>query len=184
MAGRGLGPKADDPDLHLDESLTRRRGRRRVGGGRVRRDRGVEPWSCRPVPRVLGLLAGARPRRRRRTNGGAGTGRAGGRRPAATASSVARTVLVLNRLATRSMFAVTRLPSATTPGSVANLLSISTSSATALVAGPPRPVSWRRSRSTGGRARVSSQLEVRRPPSRAHPAVASLPAPPKNGGHQ
>src|SRR5690349_4161243 len=46
----------------------------------------------------------------------------------------------MNRLATRSMLAVTRLPSATTPGRVANLLSSSTSSATALVAGAPEPM--------------------------------------------
>ena len=38
------------------------------------------------------------------------------------------------------MLAVTRLPSATTPGSVANLLSSRTSSATALVAGAPEPM--------------------------------------------
>jgi len=60
--------------------------------------------------------------------------------PAATASSVAHTVLVTNRLATRSMFAVTRLPSATTPGSAANPLSSRTSSATALVAAAPEPM--------------------------------------------
>ena len=60
--------------------------------------------------------------------------------PTATASSVAHTVLVTNRLATRSMLAVTRRPSATTPGNAANLLSSSTSSATALVAGAPEPM--------------------------------------------
>src|SRR5262250_846121 len=60
--------------------------------------------------------------------------------PTATASSVAHTVLVMNKLATRSMLAVTRLPSATTPGRVANLPSSRTSSATALVAGAPEPI--------------------------------------------
>src|SRR5580704_8216058 len=60
--------------------------------------------------------------------------------PTATARSVAQTVLVMNRLATRSMLAVTRRPSATTPGRVANRLSSSTSSATALVAGAPEPM--------------------------------------------
>jgi hypothetical protein len=38
------------------------------------------------------------------------------------------------------MLAVTRLPSATTPGRVANWLSSSTSSATALVVGAPEPM--------------------------------------------
>ena len=60
--------------------------------------------------------------------------------PTATARSVAQTVLVMNKLATRSMLAVTRRPSATTPGSVANRLSSSTSSATALVAAAPEPM--------------------------------------------
>ncbi len=56
------------------------------------------------------------------------------------ASSVAQTVFVMNRLATRSMFAVTRRPSATTPGIVENLPSSSTSCATARVAGAPDPI--------------------------------------------
>jgi len=67
--------------------------------------------------------------------------------PTATASSVAQTVLVMKRLATRSMLAVTRRPSATTPGSVANLPSSSTSSATAFVAGAPDPTAIPRSAS-------------------------------------
>ena len=67
--------------------------------------------------------------------------------PTATASRVAHTVLVMNRLATRSMLAVTRRPSATTPGSVANVPSSSTSSATGLVAGAPEPMAMPRSAS-------------------------------------
>ena len=51
-----------------------------------------------------------------------------------TAMRTAYTVFVTNRFAERSMFAMTRRPSPTTPGSVANLLSSSTSWATARVA--------------------------------------------------
>src|ERR1044072_3031979 len=51
--------------------------------------------------------------------------------PTTTARSVAYTVLVRNRLATRSTFAITRRPSAITGGSAAKEVSSSTSSATA-----------------------------------------------------
>ena len=58
----------------------------------------------------------------------------------AIAMIVAYTVLVTKRFAERSMFAITRRPSATTPGMVANLPSSNTSWATARVAAAPDPM--------------------------------------------
>ena len=64
-----------------------------------------------------------------------------------TANVAAQTVFVTKRRATRSMLAMTRRPSATTPGSVANRLSSRTSSATDLAAGVPAPIAMPRSAS-------------------------------------
>ncbi len=71
--------------------------------------------------------------------------------PTATASGVTHTVLVMNRFATRSMLAVTRRPSAMTPGRAPNEPFSKTSSATALVAGAPEPMAMPRSASLSGR---------------------------------
>ena len=64
-----------------------------------------------------------------------------------TANVAAHTVLVTNRRATRSMLAMTRRPSATTPGNVAKRLSSSTSSATDFAADVPEPMAIPRSAS-------------------------------------
>jgi len=68
------------------------------------------------------------------------------------ASSAAYVVLVRNRLETRSMFAITRRPCATTSGRVAKRLSRRTSRATALVAPAADPIAMPRSASLSARA--------------------------------
>ena len=64
---------------------------------------------------------------------------------------IAHTVLVRNRLATRSMLAMTRRPSATTSGRELKAPSSSTTSATAREAGLPEPIATPRSASLSAR---------------------------------
>ena len=67
--------------------------------------------------------------------------------PITRARKTAYTVLLRNSFATRSMFPITRRPSATTCGRVANRSSSSTICATARVAGEPEPIATPRSAS-------------------------------------
>src|SRR5215213_2222681 len=93
-----------------------------------------------------------------------------------TANVAAHTVLVTNRRATRSMLAMTRRPSATTPGNVAKRLSSSTSSATDFAADVPAPIAIPRSASKSVAELVLRRLDelaldVGRDPSKHGDAV-------------